>query len=420
MREQSAWGGPGEDYRLARIEAPAPAAAPRVGRPAPSQRAPQWPVPSPARSVAWFECIFIALGVLSLGVSIAAIVSSAGAASTARIAVIALVPLATVVALLVALDRWEPEPIWTRVAVLVWGAGVATLAASVVNQASLADVSQATGDAQGALAVVAVGVAPFVEEALKGLGVVIVVVWRRTSINSPLDGVVYAGYAGAGFAFVENIGYFLQAGGAGGTALTVTFVLRAVLSPFVHPMATSFTGFFLGLAVTRMRAPHAWLWMGALGWLLASGVHAMWNAIASFAGGIGPWLAYYLLLEVPLFIAWVTILLAASAREGRTIQRGLVPYVSAGWLLAAEVPWVATRAGRRQARRWARPFGREARRAMRSFQRLAASLGLDQVLMERIGAQRARVERDRADLVQLGRARQRFLRAAQVERRRTR
>lgn len=413
MRDRAAWGGPGEDYRLARIRGAEPGPrAPRVGRPAPAQQAPQWSVPRPARSVAWFEIVFIALGVASLGVSTAAIVATAGVASTARIALVALVPLATVIGLLLALDRWEPEPVWTRLVVLVWGAGVAALAASVVNQASVDDVTQATGDAQGALALVAVAVAPFVEELLKGLGVVLVVVWQRTSINSPLDGVVYAGYVGAGFAFVENVGYFLQAGGGGGSALTVTFVLRAVLSPFVHPMATSVTGFALGWAVTHRRSPQAWMWLGPLGWLGAVAVHATWNGIATFSGEVGTWFLYYLLVEVPLFVVWITVLLIASAREGRTVERGLVPYVYAGWMLPAEVPMAATRAGRRQARRWAARSGADARRAMVRFQRLAASLGLDQVLMERIGAQDARIERDRADLAALGAARATFLRAS--------
>lgn len=414
------WGGPGEDYRLGRITALGGGAAravsdpPATGAPAPGTAAPVWQVPRRHRSVPWFEVVFISLGLLGVAALALRYVVVGGVANTLLMSVLALFPLLFVLALLHHIDRWEPEPIGPRLVVLLWGAGVATLAASIVNTAMLTNVAMVTGDYRSSMTVVSVFVAPFVEECLKGIGVVLIILWRRTSINSPLDGIVYAGYAGAGFAFVENIQYFLEAGQSGSTSFGAVVFMRGVLSPFVHPMATSFTGLALAWAVVRMRSRWAWVWMGPLGWLVAAAVHGSWNLLASTAG-MG-WIGWYLAVEFPLFACWMTGLLLAARREAATIARGLEPYVRTGWLLPAEVTMVVDRSARRNARRWARTGGRASARAMRTFQANAAGLGLDQVIMSRVGRQEDRVNHDRALLEELGRARGEFLRATRSAR----
>lgn len=412
------WGGPGEEYRLGRIAAAGSGAAtqaaevPATGGPRPGAGAPVWDVPRRRRSLPWFEIVFIGLGVSGVAALVVGYVVAGGVASTVLMSVLALFPLVFVVALLRHIDRWEPEPVGPCVVVLLWGAGVATLAASVVNTAMLTNVAMVTGDYRSSMVVVSVFVAPFVEEFLKGLGVVLIVLWRRTSLNSPLDGIVYAGYAGAGFAFVENIQYFLEAGQSGGVSFGAVVFMRGVLSPFVHPMATSFIGLALGWAVVRMRSRWAWVWMWPLGWFAAVAVHGLWNLLASSAGM--SWIGWYLAVEFPLFACWMTALLLAARREAGTIARGLEPYVRTGWILPAEVPVVVDRGARRNARRWARTGGRSSARAMRTFQASAASLGLDQVMMSRVGRQEDRVAHDRELLEGLGEARREFLRATRT------
>jgi RsiW-degrading membrane proteinase PrsW (M82 family) len=413
---QEPWGGPGEDYRLRRIarregaaeDASASGAAPAAGPPRPDSVAPVWQPPARRRSVPWFEVVLITAGVLGVAVLLAQYVLTGGVATTAQMTTVALVPLALVLAVLGHIDRWEPEPLWPRLVALAWGAGVAALAASIVNTAMLMNVAQVTGDYQGAMASVSVLVAPVVEETLKGAGVLALVLWRRSSVNSVLDGVIYAGYVGAGFAFVENIGYFLQASGSGSGVLGATVFLRGVLSPFVHPMATSFTGMALAWAVVGTRSRWSWTWIGPLGWAAAMGVHGLWNFLGTQAGL--SWFGWYLVVEVPLFAVWVTALLVASRREARRIARGLAPYVRTGWMLPAEVPMVVDRGGRRAARRWASTGGRDSARAMRTFQRDAACLGLDQMIMTAAGPQADRIDHDRTLLAELGEARGAFLR----------
>ena len=48
---------------------------------------------------------------------------------------------------------------------------------------------------------------PVTEEASKGLFLLLLLWWRRAELDGILDGIVYAGMVGIGFAFVENILY---------------------------------------------------------------------------------------------------------------------------------------------------------------------------------------------------------------------
>ena len=61
---------------------------------------------------------------------------------------------------------------------------------------------------------------------------------------------------GIGFAFTENILYLAAAyngtdgmGPGGIGAVTSTFVMRCLFSPFAHPLFTAFTGIGVGIAV---------------------------------------------------------------------------------------------------------------------------------------------------------------------------
>lgn len=402
------WGGAGEDYRLARIT-PAPRPADRAPE-EPSSRVPAWSVPERSRSVGWFEVVLIVVGTGGIAVSFLSYVQSGGIRPTLTMAALALIPLVFVLGVLVWVDRWEPEPPWTTAVSLVWGAGVAALSASVLNTAALTDMARASGDVDAAMTTVAVVVAPLAEETLKGLGVLLVVIWRRTSINSVIDGVVHGAWCGAGFAFVENVQYFLQAGDGGGASVGVTFVMRGLLSPFVHPLATSLTGAALAWSVVSVRSRSAWLVWGPTGWIGAVAFHGLWNLLAATARG-GAWLGAYVLVEMPIFLAWITVLVIASTREGTRIARGLTPYVRTGWVLPAEVSMVSTRGGRRAARAWAGGGGRGAARAMKRFQVATATLGLDQLVMARTGAQPDRLARDRALVASLAPLRETFLRA---------
>lgn len=323
---------------------------------------------------------WILLGVALAGFSVAALVIATylGAAlgvQTALFAVLlAALPLGVVIPTFLWLDRFESEPTRYLVLAFLWGALVASVLAAVFNTGAV-DVFRSSTDPNAALATTAVFVAPFIEEALKALPVVFAWVLLKGEFDGMTDGMVYAGISAAGFAFTENIQYLGMAYTSGGqAALGATFVSRCVMSPFAHPMFTVLTGIGLGVAATaRSRLPR--ILAPLAGYLLAVVAHALWN-VAAITGGSGL-LVVYLLVEVPVFLAFVGLIVWARRHEGRLIGRFLRPYADAGWLSPSEVAMLSSMARRREARMWARAnTGRAGLAAMRDFQDLASELAL--------------------------------------------
>ncbi|GGF57824.1 membrane protein [Marmoricola endophyticus] len=289
--------------------------------------------------------------------------------------VLAALPVGPLLAAYTWLDRYEPEPRVLLVLGLGWGAFVATSSALVVQVAGEL-VLAAPGSLTAAV------VAPVSEEAAKGLFVVLLLWFRRQEIDGVLDGIVYAGMVGIGFAFTENILYLSAAyvgdpgsTGPGGLAGAVgLFVVRGIFSPFAHPLFTAFTGIGVGLAVTsrrrgvRVAAP-------VVGLLLAMAAHAGWNGSLAIGGGAG-FVLTYVVVMVPAFLLLVAFGVWARRSEGTLLTAALQDCARRGLLHPAEVPWLVRLPARRVARRHAHTAGGPAAgRAMREYQLLAAELG---------------------------------------------
>jgi RsiW-degrading membrane proteinase PrsW (M82 family) len=307
------------------------------------------------------------------------------------------------------LDRYEAEPIGLLLFTFAWGAGVATFGALVLNTASTIAIKHAGGDPSAA----AVVVAPFVEETLKGLAIVVVFAVRRHEFDGVIDGIVYAGLAATGFAFVENVLYLGRTmAHDGGQGLVFVFVLRCVVSPFAHPLFTSATGIGLGMAA-RSRS-----WSGRLlwpigGWTIAVVLHGLFNAGASV--GMRGFTTEYVLFQMPVFVAFVTLAVVARQREGRLIARNLAVYGASGWLTQAEVAMLASLSSRRAARIWARRTGGEsAFGAMKVFQELGTELAFLRERLVRGSADRHALEREIAVLEALGSCRELYLPRARL------
>lgn len=232
------------------------------------------------------------------------------------------VPLAFVFATFVWLDRIEPEPWTARLHATLWGATVAALIAGVVNTL----VAIVAGDA-----IAIVVSAPVVEEVLK-VGGVLFAATRRREVTSPLDGVVFAGWVAAGFAASENILYLAEGAEVG--ALTATFVVRGLLTPFAHPLFALPAGLAVGWAVSQRRDP--WRW-AALGLVPAIAAHAVWNATTLLAvDATGAIVATVLLFGfVGLFVACAVTLAVARGRRARRFVL-LVPMLTARYGLRYE------------------------------------------------------------------------------------
>jgi protease PrsW len=288
--------------------------------------------------------------------------------------VLAALPLGPVIACFLWLDRYEPEPVPLLVVAFGWGAVVATAVALALQL--LDQLVFDTSDVFGGVVA-----APVTEEAAKGLFVLLLLWFRRRVLDGVLDGIVYAGLVGVGFAFTENIlylgGAYAGADGAGPGGIrsaTALFVVRGVFSPFAHPLFTSFTGLGVGFAVVartkrwRILAP-------VLGYLAAVSAHASWNASAFLDGG-HLFVLTYVVAMVPAFLLLVGFALWARSREGRMLTRSLIDVANRGLLDPAEVPWLVRLPARRVSRRYARSYGGPvAEKVMREYQQQAVELG---------------------------------------------
>ncbi|WP_411734054.1 PrsW family intramembrane metalloprotease [Paeniglutamicibacter sp.] len=293
-----------------------------------------------------------------------------GSGTVLWLGALAMVPLALCLLGLRWVDRWDPEPRALLALGLLWGAG-----ASVAGSLMVGDVfMELFFDPAGRLDMDLFGAvvqAPIVEELTKGAGVLLIFWINRAHFDGPIDGIVYGGIVGAGFAFTENILYFGSSyaePGAPGELATV-FVLRGLFSPFAHVMFTAWTGFALGLCAERGRRGRWPLYL-LVGLLPAMIGHFLWN------GGVGilfdDFLSFYFLLQVPLFVASIIAVFLLQRGERKLAERRLGDYRNAGWFTDAEVAMFATRAGRRRARRWASEIGRS--RQMRQFTTTAMNL----------------------------------------------
>ena len=220
----------------------------------------------------------------------------------------AITPLVIIVPVYLWLDRFEAEPVRYQISAFLWGALVAVVAAYYLNTAGL--LMLARSQWEDPLTTGAVWLAPVTEETLKGLGVFLIYLFRRREFDGIIDGVVYAGLIGAGFAFSENVLYFGTAYVEyGNEGLTATFVLRGLMGPFAHPLFTSCIGIGLGIAVTT-RKPAIRVLAIAGGWICAMLLHGLWN-FSALAGQNGFFEAYAT-YQVPLFLAFIGLTLLLS------------------------------------------------------------------------------------------------------------
>ena len=287
---------------------------------------------------------------------------------------LALLPVPLLIALVLLLDRLEPEPRGNLVLCFAWGAGIAALLAAIINTAGLLFITQPElGKSNGEFISATFG-APLVEETLKGM-ILFWLLWRRRQeFDGPTDGIMYAAMAGLGFAMTENIGYYIsalvqpQVGGA--ELLGFTFVFRGLLSPFAHPAFTAMTGIGVAYAATHRRGG----WAVGAGLLGAVTLHGLWNGLSKI--GL-PGIAAAYVLVAWVLIVLVAVVVADRRRVVRLIWRFLPAYQASGVVTEADLRMLSTLRGRRAARLRARSTGGAAvARAVTEYQLAATELAL--------------------------------------------
>lgn len=231
----------------------------------------------------------------------------------------AIVPMFTYMVIIWWLDRNEREPFWMVLLCFVWGgtgAIVLAIIGSILFQIPLATLIVTVATDPGELIDLsgAVIVAPLVEEATKGVFLLVIALSRR--FDGVVDGVVYGGAIGLGFGMTENFMYFLSYGTTPASWLFIV-VVRTLFSAVMHCMATASLGAIIGYAKFK-----------GLGWkmlLIPAGygvavfLHFAWNATVSFESTT---LIGFLFL-IMYFIAIFAVFQIAIYMEGKTIHREL-------------------------------------------------------------------------------------------------
>ena len=336
---------------------------------------------------------FVVLGISSVFAIIVLVMLSWGLVHAPAWAILpaALAPFLLLLFVFRRLDRWEPESRLTTVAALSWGALIAVVFSMFFNTGAAFFVQAVTGSAELGDAAAAVLSAPIVEEAFKGAFVVALVLFRHTRIHSLMDGIYYGGLSGIAFAFVENIHYFMMpyngtdmlAGENPHQSLVVLIIMRAVMSPLVHPMATSMTGLAAAWGVMNLRSWAGRIAITFVGYVGAVIIHGTWNGTATFFGDV--WLLIYILLFFPIGVAWLVAITFLSMRERHIIVEGLTPYCQTGQILPSEIMMVTDAAYRRHALNWAAYYGKPAKRLMQDFIEALATIGLNYKILVKLG-----------------------------------
>lgn len=256
---------------------------------------------------------------------------------------LAVLPVPLLVAAFRWLDRVDPGPWRNLLFAFAWGAFAAALVAILANSFATRWIATATADPSNADTLGATVIAPVVEESAKAAAALLIFLFRRRDFTGIVDGVVIAGITASGFAFTENILYLgnafgedQQIGTSGVVSVTAaTFFVRAVMSPFAHPLFTVLTGIGFGLAAAGSRRRRLRrIALPLLGLVLAMGMHSLWNGSAVFS----PYgfYAVYGVFMVPVFglVTWLAIW--SRLRELRALCAELPAYAAAGWLTPAE------------------------------------------------------------------------------------
>jgi RsiW-degrading membrane proteinase PrsW (M82 family) len=243
---------------------------------------------------------------------------------------VGLLPMVAYALILWWFDRYEKEPLGLLIAAFLWGAIPAIIFSLIAELVLDIPISYFVEPVAASLIGAAV-VAPVAEEIFKGLALLLLLLFFRKEIDSPLDGVIYGGLVGFGFAAVENVlyfaGAFVESGPAGFALLAI---LRAFLFGLNHALFTGLTG--LGLALARTSP--TWLKIGGpvAGLLAGMTAHSIHNGSVTFGAELcwpcliafaSDWGGVLILLGV---IVW------ASVREQRWITTFLAGEVELGTL----------------------------------------------------------------------------------------
>jgi RsiW-degrading membrane proteinase PrsW (M82 family) len=304
--------------------------------------------------------VIIALGTI-VGL-IVILLTAAAPVGTAIGFVLSSLAMTVVVLAYLWLDRWEPEPPRLLILAFLWGASVAVIIATILQLTLEAAINPGATEAIHPVSVV-LG-APLTEEAAKGLFLVLMMTGlRRNELNSLTDCLIYAGFVGAGFSWLEDILYI--GGGASVSESLSTAALRLIMAPFAHSLFT--TAFAIGVYFAlQQRNAVAKVGYIALGYLGAVIMHGMWNGSSMLS--IQAYFIVYVFWMVPIFGLAIWLGVRSRRREQEVVAGKLPGMVAAGLVMPNEATWLGSIGNRKLAIDQAtRLGGRPAGKSVKKF-----------------------------------------------------
>jgi len=272
---------------------------------------------------------------------------------------VALVPMVIYALALWWCDRYEREPLGLVLAAFAWGAGPAIVLAFIWESILGAPL---VGPSSGLVLEVvnASLLVPAVEEVVKGLALVGVLLFFSREFDDVLDGIVYGGLVGFGFAMTENFFYFLGAFTSLGIGDWVLVVfLRGLVFGLNHAFFSALVGAGIGLAKQwgmRWRS----VGVAALGFAAAMYFHAAHNLGSTLTAVTPCALGFSLLSDAGGVIVLAVVFLVSLRREkewiaqelafevGGSLSKQEFAYLTSHWRALARISWPL---GRRS--RWA-------------------------------------------------------------------
>jgi len=284
------------------------------------------------------------------------------------------------------LDYLEREPPLLLATAFAWGGLVATSTA-IPGNAAVHNLLAKLVSPEFASAWGSAIAGPTIEELLKTLGIVAIVLIARAQVNSVLDGVVYGALVGLGFQVVENVVYAINAVALVGNGdqvgpVVATFFLRGFLAGlWSHTLFSALAGAGVAYVVVRTDRSLPVRLAVAGGALLGAWLcHFVWNSPLlgdGLGGGFGL-LAALLVKGIPPLAVILIMVRSARHREADYYVGQLAALGDTRVATVGELRALSTGHMRAAARRYAHGrAGIKARAAVRRLQRAQARLAVE-------------------------------------------
>jgi RsiW-degrading membrane proteinase PrsW (M82 family) len=259
------------------------------------------------------------------------------------------------------LDLYEREPVSLVIGSFLWGAVAATTLGALANIGWGAVIARSLNPEFAARWVPAL-TAPWTEEILKAIGVVLIYLIARREIDDIMDGFVYGAMVGLGFAVVENVFYFIAVFGGETEGVLIGFFLRVIASGlYGHVLYTGLSGMGIAYFTTRRGdtslGRRLAIAVGLFG--IAVLAHFLWNSPLldffpepPFEGVEFLQILFATAVKGFPLLAFVAVMVRlARRREHRWLLAALADEVGKGGILEDELAVLESPRGRRRARK---------------------------------------------------------------------